>query len=117
MTRLRFQLSGRGSSRYLEGSRQGGMTDSRSTWTHAACPLVLAVGLRLAPTRVLGAEQAILGSQVIIKNPGPPEMRKIVVDAKEKASGNSIVGDPVAHGATLTIRAEGETTTSQSFHL
>jgi hypothetical protein len=52
-----------------------------------------------------------------VKNPSTPDKRKIVVKAKEAASDDTIVGDPVATGATLAVSAYGGTSTSQVFAL
>jgi len=63
------------------------------------------------------ADQAILGSKFLVKNPGSPIARRIVVRAKETASGDTIVGSPVTGGATLTLSASGATSSSQTFKL
>jgi hypothetical protein len=63
------------------------------------------------------ADQTILGSQLQLKNPGIPAKASFKAAAKEKASGNTLVGNPVASGAVLTIRANGGTPTSQTFSL
>mgnify|MGYP003693644433 CR=1 FL=1 len=43
-----------------------------------------------------------------------PDKRKIIVKAKEVASPDTIVGNPVANGATLTVSANGGTSTTQT---
>src|SRR5262245_27705487 len=63
------------------------------------------------------ADQAILGSKFLVKNPGSPAVRRIVVRAKEAASTDTIVGNPVTDGATLTLSAYGATSSSQTFTL
>lgn len=66
-----------------------------------------------AAVAVHAADQTILGSQFQAKNPGTPDKRKVQVKAQEKGSPNTIVGDPVANGATLTITANGTTPSQQ----
>ena len=63
------------------------------------------------------AEQTVLGSSLLVNDGGPPAKRKIVVKAKETAADNTIVGDPVTSGATLTVSAGGATPTTQTFTL
>src|SRR5262245_23630816 len=63
------------------------------------------------------ADQAILGSKFLVKNPGSPTARRIVVRAKEAGSGDTIVGNPATGGATLTLNAYGGTSSSQTLTL
>ncbi len=63
------------------------------------------------------ADQTILGNQLQVKNPSTPDKRKVTLKAKEKTSPNTIVGNPTATGATLTVRANGGTPTAQTFAL
>lgn len=63
------------------------------------------------------ADQTILGSGFTAKNPSTPEKRRVTVKAKEKSSPNTLVGDPVTTGASLTVRANGGSPTSQTFTL
>lgn len=63
------------------------------------------------------ADQTILGDTLQVKNPSTADKRKIVGKAKEKGSDNTLVGDPTVAGATLTIRANGGTPSSQTFSL
>lgn len=63
------------------------------------------------------ADQTLLGSQLAVKNPGVVGKRKVVVVAKELAGPNTIVGDPVANGASLTITLHGATPGTESFAL
>jgi len=63
------------------------------------------------------ADQMILGDSFQVKNPGVATKRKLQLSAKEKASPNTIVGDPVMNGATLTVRANGTTPSVQTFAL
>lgn len=64
-----------------------------------------------------GADQTILGTLFLVKNPGMPESRKITGKAKELASSDTIVGDPVTSGAMLTISANGGTPSSATYTL
>jgi hypothetical protein len=73
--------------------------------------LVFAAGLAHA------ADQTILGSTLTVRNKSTPDKRKIVGKAKERASGNTIVGDPTVSGGNLTVSAGGGTPTSQLFLL
>ena len=66
------------------------------------------------------ADQAILGKQVQVKDPKPgvdPTRRKVIVQGKETASTNTLVGDPTVSGATLSIFTNGATLGTQSFVL
>jgi acetyl esterase/lipase len=63
------------------------------------------------------ADQTVLGSSIVIKDPSTPEKRKVTVKAKETGSDDSLVGDPVANGATITITANGTDSTGQTFTL
>jgi hypothetical protein len=75
------------------------------------------LALLLGATVVRAADQTILGTQLLVKDPGAAEKRKVTGKAKEKASPNTFVGDPTLDGATLTVRAEGATSTEQTFPL
>jgi hypothetical protein len=46
-----------------------------------------------------------------------PSKRRVVVTASERFSPNTIVGDPIANGATLQVTVKGGTTTTQTFLL
>ena len=63
------------------------------------------------------ADQTILGNQLQVKNPSTLDKRKVIVKAKEKASTNTVVGNPVATGATLSVAANGGSSSSQIFVL
>jgi len=73
--------------------------------------LVLASGMAYA------AEQTILGSTFLVKNPSTPDRRKVLGKAKEPASTNTLVGNPVALGGTLVLSASGGSPSSQAFIL
>jgi hypothetical protein len=75
------------------------------------------VSLLLATTLAYAADQTILGTQLVVKNPGAPEKRSLTGNAKETASSNTLVGDPTAGGATLTVSAEGTSPSEQVFAL
>jgi hypothetical protein len=63
------------------------------------------------------ANQNVLGNAIVIKDPqaaaAPNPKQKITVKAKD--TGETIVGDPVANGATLRITTSGDNPTTQSF--
>jgi len=75
------------------------------------------LALLLGATVVHAADQTILGTQLVVKDPGAAEKRKVTGKAKEKASPDTLVGDPTADGATLTVGAEGGTPSEQTFEL
>src|SRR5262249_33852288 len=62
-------------------------------------------------------DQTILGNQLVVKNPSTPDKRKVIAKAKENGSPDTIVGDPTAAGASLTIMANGDTPSEQTFNL
>jgi hypothetical protein len=67
-----------------------------------------------------GADQTILGSKLRVSDRKPgtdPTKRMIVGMGRETHSPNTIVGDPTVNGATLTMYANGTTSTSQSYPL
>jgi len=55
--------------------------------------LLLTVFL-LLPVTTRAADHTVLGSKLVVKNPGAPEQRKISVKAKEAGSDDAIMGDP-----------------------
>jgi hypothetical protein len=75
------------------------------------------VSFLLGTTLAYAADQTILGTLLVVKNPGVPEKRLVTGSAKELASSNTIVGDPTANGATLVVRADGTTPSEQTFDL
>ena len=79
--------------------------------------LVTAVAIGFGISVSHAADQTILGDTLQVKNPSTSDKRKIVGKAKEMASDNTLVGDPTVAGATLTIRANGGTPSSQTFPL
>jgi hypothetical protein len=80
---------------------------------------MLAIGslCLLATTRAHATDQTILGNVLQVKNPSTAGKRKIIGKAKEAGSPNTIVGNPTVGGATLTVRADGNTPTTQTFTL
>ena len=74
----------------------------------------LAVGLAYA------ADQTILGKQEQVKDPKPgvdASKRKLIGQAKEKNSNDTIVGNPTVSGASIQFFATGTTSTNQTFPL
>src|SRR5262245_36021885 len=66
------------------------------------------------------ADQTVLGKQLLLKDPKPgvdATKRKLVVQGKETASDDTIVGDPTVSGATLTVLLSGVSSASQAFVL
>lgn len=67
------------------------------------------------------ADQTILGRSLVVKDPGTASKRKVSSVAKEKASANTIVGNPTlsgsAGGAILTVFVDGASSANQSFVL
>jgi hypothetical protein len=75
------------------------------------------LALLLGATVAHAADQTILGTEFVVKDPGSAVKRKVTGKAKEKASSNTLVGDPTVDGATLTVRVDGATSTEQTFAL
>jgi hypothetical protein len=63
------------------------------------------------------ADQTILGSSFLVKNPSTSDKRKFVGKGKESGSPNTIVGNPVSLGGSVTISAGGGTPSTQVFLL
>src|SRR5262245_21258647 len=78
--------------------------------------LILALGVTTAPI-ARASDQTILGNQLLVKNPSTPDKRHVVAKAKEKGSPNTLAGDPVMSGATLTITLDGGTPSQQTYSL
>jgi hypothetical protein len=79
--------------------------------------LLLVLPLVVVPALSHAADQLVLGNQLVVKNPSTPDKRKVVVKAKEPSSDDSIVGNPVASGATLEVRTTGATPSAEVFPL
>jgi len=73
--------------------------------------------IALASGLAYAADQTILGSQLLVKNPSTMSKRKIIGKGKEVGSPNTIVGNPTSTGGFLTVSAFGGTPSSQSFTL
>jgi hypothetical protein len=88
-------------------STPGGMSTTTSTSSTTSSTTVPAGG------------QAIKGRSLVVRDPTPgnPAARKFSLAAKEVASPNTVVGDPIANGATLTIAIDGTTPSAQIFVL
>ena len=74
--------------------------------------------MALMPAAVVNAaDQTVLGQTLTVNNPSTPEKRKIIAKAKEMASDDVIVGNPLVTGATLTVSANGGSASSQTYTL
>jgi acetyl esterase/lipase len=80
--------------------------------------------LLLAPLLLLsvlnaahGADQTILGTTLVIKDPSTPEKRRITVKARESGTDATLVGDPLTAGATVAVTANGATPTAETWAL
>src|SRR5438093_13724184 len=81
---------------------------------NAAIAVTLAL---LASWPVHAATQLVLGRKFQLKDAGGPTTRKVAGQALEKASNDTLVGDPTANGATLEVVAHGGTDSDQTFTL
>lgn len=65
------------------------------------------------------ADQAILGRQIVVRNPKStdPSRRTVVAAARDTAGTATLVGDPTAGGARLEIIANGTNPSAQLFPL
>ncbi len=79
--------------------------------------LVVALLFVAFPLLAHAADQTVLGKQLLVKDPSTPAKRKVILKASEDATDNTLVGDPTATGATLSIALYGGTTSSQLFTL
>ena len=78
--------------------------------------LLAATLVFLLPPVAHATDQTVLGKLLLVKGSDTPAKRKIVLKAKESGSDDSIVGDPLANGATLSVSAYGGTTSSDTLH-
>src|SRR5262245_29502767 len=63
------------------------------------------------------ADQTVLGRKMLVADPLPgvnPNQRRFAAQAKEPLPDDTVVGDPVANGATLQVIVNGATSTSQT---
>ena len=69
------------------------------------------------------ADQTILGQRLTLQNPAPgdPARRKVALSARERASADTVTGDPTVAGSNggglLQLVVEGATTTNEVFAL
>ena len=54
------------------------------------------------------ADQTILGNQLLVKDASAPDKRKVAISGKDVGA-NTLVGNPTASGATLTVSLTGGT--------
>jgi len=89
-----------------------------SDWTNAATIETVPIyGVVEMPSPVI---HEIRGKTYQLKDPVPdiaPEYRSVLVQGEALGGGHEIVGDPVAHGATLLLVANGATPSMQTFTL
>jgi predicted esterase len=79
---------------------------------------LLLVALFLFPFSVAhAADQTVLGTTLVVKNPSTAAKRKVIVKAKEAASDDTVVGDPVTDGATVTIAVNGANPSEETYSL
>ena len=79
--------------------------------------LLAALLVVVCPQLVRAADQTVLGKQLQVKNPSTPDKRKVLLQAAEAATDNTLVGDPTVGGATVSIALYGGTSSSQVFTL
>jgi cysteine-rich repeat protein len=63
------------------------------------------------------ADQTIVGRHLVVKNPGAPQKRSVLVTAKETASPNTLVGNPTLVGGGLSITLDGAAGSIRSYLL
>src|ERR1051325_2380035 len=80
-------------------------------------PILVALTLGWTLTTALAADQWIAGRQLLVRDPGRPDRRRVAGEAREWGDPTSAGGDPTVAGATLTIRADGDNPTEQTFPL
>lgn len=78
---------------------------------------LLFAALILLPMVGHAADQTILGNRLVVKDPGPPDKRTIIIKAKELGSANTLVGNPTVSGAQLAVRANGGSPHSDLYNL
>jgi hypothetical protein len=90
-------------------------------------PLAVALILAIAPSltglvisSAGAADQLILGKSLVVKDPKPgvdPTRRGILVFGRELQSPDTLIGDPLANGATVEVIANGAISNSQTYSL
>lgn len=79
---------------------------------------LLLVALLVFPFSVVhAADQTVRGTVLVVKNPSTPAKRKVIVKANEAASNNTLVGNPITNGATVTITANGAAPSAETYSL
>jgi hypothetical protein len=84
--------------------------------------LLFALGATLAvgvtgSRRAVAAEQTVLGSVLLLRDPGTATGRTVTAAAIERSSSNTVVGDPLTGGGVLEVLANGGTSSAQTFVL
>src|SRR6266404_5010107 len=79
--------------------------------------LAFSMLITVVPRPIVAADQTILGSSLLLKDPSTPNKRSVSAKAKEVGSDNTIVGDPTVTGASLTITADGASPTQETYNL
>jgi len=77
-----------------------------------ACSLVLSM---LPAARA--ADQTVLGRVLTVKNPSTAEKRSVTLKAREADTDDTLVGDPAASGASVTITLDGPFPSADTFTL
>lgn len=80
-------------------------------------PLAVALLLVLLGPLAHAGDQTVRGTLFLVKKPAADAKRKVIVKAVERATDNTIAGDPVADGATLMVRVEGTTPSEDTWTL
>jgi acetyl esterase/lipase len=81
------------------------------------CRLLL-VALFVFPSSVAyAADQTVRGAALVVKNPNTAARRKVIVKAREAASDDTLVGNPVTDGATVTIAVNGAAPSEETYPL
>jgi predicted esterase len=78
--------------------------------------LVCSFAFCLAPV-AQAADQTVLGRTLTVKDPGAAEKRAVKVKAKETATDNTLLGNPVAAGATVMVTLDGPTPSTATYAL
>lgn len=78
--------------------------------------LLLAL-LALPLSTAQAADQTVLGTSLVVKNPGAAAKRQILVKAREAASDDSLIGNPAGAGATVTVAVDGASPSEETYSL
>src|SRR5262249_37819345 len=85
-----------------------------------ACGLLVALCAASVAGPADAATQTILGKSFVVRDPAPgvdPSLRSVVVQGKELARADTIVGNPLTNGASIEVLAYGDSSTTQTFTL